>query len=58
MLALKTFRRLWMGLSTLLGIKTLGYFIPYRYTETVPHYEDRDPYQEIESISIIRARCL
>ncbi len=32
----KHLRRLHFGLSTLLGVQQLGYFIPYRYAESVP----------------------
>ncbi|GLQ05242.1 class I SAM-dependent methyltransferase [Sneathiella chinensis] len=37
-------RRLKMGLSTLLGLKKQGFFIPYRYADTHPRPEDRKPY--------------
>ena len=50
MLASKTFRRLRMGLSTLLGIKRQGFFIPYRYAESVPDYKDRSKYRHIENM--------
>ena len=39
-----------MGLSTVLGIKCQGFFIPYRYAERVPEHEDRLPYTYIEKL--------
>jgi len=39
-----SFRRLKMGLNTVLGLKKQGYFIPYRYLETTPSLGDQVPY--------------
>lgn len=38
-------RRLWQGLATVTGIRRLGFFIPYRYAETVSptRYAGLDP---------------
>ena len=38
------FRLLRMGLNTLLGLKKQGFFIPYRYADTLPIAEKRDVY--------------
>ncbi len=40
-----SFRRLKMGLNTVLGRKKQGYFIPYRYLETTPTLGDQVPYE-------------
>lgn len=45
----KTFRRLKMGLSTILGFRPQGFFIPYRYADTV---NGGDTYHEIEKTFI------
>ena len=50
MAALKTFRLLKMGLSTVLGIRRQGFFIPYRYAEKVPQQNDQPPYSHVENI--------
>lgn len=42
------FRRLRFGLSTLLGIRRRGFFIPYRYADAVPPALGRIPYQPLE----------
>ncbi|WP_219821591.1 O-methyltransferase [Sneathiella aquimaris] len=39
-----TMRRLKMGLSTILGLKKQGFFIPYRYADTVPIRAQDRPY--------------
>ncbi len=39
-----SFRLLRMGLNTLLGLKKQGFFIPYRYADTLPIAEKRDVY--------------
>lgn len=41
------FRRLKMGLQTVTGLKRQGFFIPYRYAETVPETQS---YPEIEAL--------
>ena len=43
----KPWRRLRFGLSTLLGLKTLGFFIPYRYAAGLP---DRTDYPALEPL--------
>jgi hypothetical protein len=42
-------RRLWLGLSTLLG-RRRGFFIPYRYAHRLSSPGDRPPYQSIEGL--------
>lgn len=42
-----TWRRLWMGLTTVTGIRQAGYFIPYRYAAT----NVNRPRQNYESLS-------
>ena len=37
-------RRLKMGLNTILGLKKQGFFIPYRYADTVPENRNGAPY--------------
>jgi len=44
-----TARRLWLGLSTLLG-RRQGFFIPYRYAHRLPPPGGRPPYQPIEQL--------
>ena len=41
------FRLLRMGLNTLLGLKKQGFFIPYRYADTLPASEKRNIYPEL-----------
>lgn len=41
-------RRLRMGLNTVLGLKKQGFFIPYRYAESLPDATEREPYPAIE----------
>lgn len=41
------FRLLRMGLNTLLGLKKQGFFIPYRYADTLPASEKRNVYPAI-----------
>jgi predicted O-methyltransferase YrrM len=43
-------RRLAFGLSTLLGLKKRGFFIPYRYADQVPDRGERGPYFALERI--------
>jgi hypothetical protein len=43
-------RRLGFGLSTLLGLKKRGFFIPYRYAEQVPPRARRPSYARLEPI--------
>ena len=50
MVAPKTFRLLKMGLSTVLGIRRQGFFIPYRYAEKVLQQNDQPPYSHVEKI--------
>lgn len=42
-------RRLRMGLNTVLGYHKQGFFIPYRYADTLPGAGKRGPYRHIES---------
>jgi len=42
-------RRLWLGLSTLLGLRR-GFFIPYRYAHRLSPPGGRPPYQPIERL--------
>jgi len=49
-MASKKLRLLKMGLSTLLGYKQQGFFIPYRYAGAVPGPAERTPYSKIESL--------
>jgi len=44
-----TARRLWLGLSTLLGLRR-GFFIPYRYAHCLSPPGGRPPYQAIERL--------
>ena len=44
----KSFRHLRMGLSTVLGIKRQGFFIPYRYAEQINNHQNSSLYQHIE----------
>ena len=41
-------RRLAFGLSTLLGIRKRGFFIPYRYADQIPADGDRRSYEALE----------
>ena len=41
-------RRLRMGLKTLFGIQKQGFFIPYRYADSLPAAEARKPYAAID----------
>ena len=43
----KRLRRLWMGLSTVLGLQPRGFFIPYRYAAAIP--AERPSYRSIEA---------
>ena len=42
-------RRLRMGLNTVLGYHKQGFFIPYRYADTLPGAGNRGPYRQIEA---------
>ena len=50
MAAPKTFRILRMGLSTVLGIKRQGFFIPYRYAQYVLQQKVPPSYPHVEKI--------
>jgi predicted O-methyltransferase YrrM len=41
-------RRLRMGLNTVLGYHKQGFFIPYRYADTLPGAGNRGPYRQID----------
>ncbi len=43
-------RRLKLGLSTLLGPKKRGFFIPYRYADQVPAHAERMSYGALEAL--------
>jgi hypothetical protein len=43
-------RRLRLGLPTLLGLRRLGWFIPYRYADTLPATGASPPYDAIETL--------
>ncbi len=47
-------RRAWFGLSTVLGLKARGFFIPYRYAETLPGPGGRPPYDAAETLFAAR----
>ena len=47
-MASKNIRLLKMALSTVLGIKPQGFFIPYRYADVVPGPDQRHTYSELE----------
>jgi hypothetical protein len=49
-----TARRLWLGLSTLLG-RRQGFFIPYRYAHCLSPPGGRLPYQQIEQLFELNA---
>jgi len=42
-------RRLRMGLNTVLGYHKQGFFIPYRYADTLPGAGNRGPYRQIDA---------
>ena len=44
-----SFRRLHMGLKTLLGLRKEGFFIPYRYAASLPEATERGAYPAIEA---------
>lgn len=48
MTARETWRRLRLGLSTILGWRRAGWFIPYRYADTLPAAGASPPYSGIE----------
>jgi predicted O-methyltransferase YrrM len=43
-------RRLRLGLSTLLGFRKRGFFIPYRYADQVPERPERGSYEALEPL--------
>ncbi|MEM7223076.1 MAG: class I SAM-dependent methyltransferase [Pseudomonadota bacterium] len=43
-------RRAWFGLQTVLGVKTRGFFLPYRYAETLPGPGQRPSYAPVEAL--------
>lgn len=43
-------RRLWLGLLTLLNVARRGFFIPYRYAESLPGPGERPSYAPIETL--------
>ncbi len=43
-------RRLWFGLSTILGLSAKGFFIPYRYANAVPRAGQRSSYRALEAL--------
>ncbi|MDF1748135.1 MAG: class I SAM-dependent methyltransferase [Alphaproteobacteria bacterium] len=45
-----TWRRLTLGLPTLLGWAQRGYFIPYRYADSIPDTSARIPFPHIETL--------
>lgn len=50
-------RRLKLGLPTLLGLRRRGWFIPYRYAATLPATGGSPPYAAIETLFAARARA-
>ncbi|USG61168.1 class I SAM-dependent methyltransferase [Sneathiella marina] len=42
-------RRLRMGLNTILGYQKQGFFIPYRYADSLPSAGNRGPYSQIDA---------
>ena len=46
----KRWRRLWFALSTVLGLKPRGYFIPYRYADQLPGPGHRPAYEAVERL--------
>lgn len=49
-------RRLKLGLPTLLGLQRRGWFIPYRYAATLPVTGGSPPYEAIETLFAAHAR--
>lgn len=43
-------RLFWMALKTVLGIRPQGFFIPYRYADSVPPLQDRVPFEGLRAI--------
>lgn len=43
-------RRLTMGLATVLGLKRLGFFIPYRYAGMIPRGREAPAYPAVETV--------
>ena len=43
-------RRLWFGLSTVLGLAPKGFFIPYRYAGARPAAGARPTYRALEAL--------
>jgi predicted O-methyltransferase YrrM len=50
---MKRGRRLRLGLTTLLGLKKSGFFIPYRYADRVPNRAERLPYHALEPLFVV-----
>ncbi|TWT02637.1 class I SAM-dependent methyltransferase [Reyranella sp. CPCC 100927] len=50
----ETWRRLRLGLSTVLGWRRAGWFIPYRYADTLPAAGESPPYVAIERMFAAR----
>ncbi len=46
----ESWRRLRMGLVTVTGVARQGFFIPYRYADTIPGPGQRPPYAAIEAL--------
>ncbi len=46
----RAFRRFYMGMATVLGVRRLGYFIPYRYAGKIPPQNARTPYGKLEAL--------
>lgn len=47
---MKRLRRLKMGLATLLGRRPQGFFIPYRYADSLPPPGQREPYAAVAGL--------
>ena len=43
-------RRAWLGLQTVLGLRCRGFFLPYRYAESLPAPGTRPPYGAVEDL--------
>ncbi len=46
----RRWRRLVLGLATITGLARRGFFIPYRYADTLPAAGERRPYEALERI--------
>ena len=51
-------RRIALGLPTVLGLASRGFFIPYRYASSLPAAGDRPPYEALEKIFDSRRRAM